>query len=387
MPGAENLVAAGLHVVGLSLVAMLGAGLLQLAVNRQANVAQGHVIMAFVLAWLLMYGASVAYHLAPGGWWRALLMALDKGAIFAVIAAGWAIIAPFRLPPVQAAWTVGILWALALVGLAVEVAATWAGGGRALRGFADAVYLTQAVAPLVIYGRGVFRTLSRPSLIYLFGGFVAYGIGFVFYRMPSDPWNHVYWHAMIIVGCLLNFGGVRQLLRELQQSPAFHGPAASLATNAAHRHAAMAMVLGYMAASVPAHLAWEIAQLPLYEVWVAGSVSDQIHAVLHGSMGDVMVALLLLGAAILVLRAWRWPSARFLPVVCAVTLIGIAYILFSEWLNVEWRGTWAYAAAMPRIPWLGTGVTPLLQWLLLPPLCLLVARRLVGRTALFGAVS
>jgi hypothetical protein len=44
-----------------------------------------------------------------------------------------------------------------------------------------------------------------------------------------------------------------------------------------------------------------------------------------------------------------------------------AYTVFSEWLNVEIRRSWSYAAAMPVFPWLGTGLT-LLQWLVVPGL-------------------
>ena len=219
-PRIEDLVAAGLHLVGLLLATMVGAKKMYLAVSTEANAAQRQVVKAFVVAWLLMYVALVAYQLAPQGWWRLLRADFDKGAIVVVIAA------------------------------------------------------------------------DR-----------------------------------------------------------------------------------------------EIAQLPLYTVWVEGSLSDRIYSVLHFSVGDVMIALSSLGAAIMVLGAWHRPSARFVPVVWALTLIGIAYALFSEWLIVEWRCSWAYVAAMPCMPWLGTRVTPLLQWLLLPPLCLLVARRLVGRTPNFGAVS
>jgi len=39
---------------------------------------------------------------------------------------------------------------------------------------------------------------------------------------------------------------------------------------------------------------------------------------------------------------------------------------------VDHRGT----AAMPRMPSLRTGLAPVLQWLVLPILCLLAARRL-----------
>jgi len=83
--------------------------------------------------------------------------------------------------------------------------------------------------------------------------------------------------------------------------------------------------------------------------------------VLHCTGGDVLIALSSLGLAILVLRSWRWPADGFGLVLMAATLIGIAYSLFSEWWNVEWRRTWAYASSMPRLPWAGTGVTPLLQ--------------------------
>jgi len=52
--------------------------------------------------------------------------------------------------------------------------------------------------------------------------------------------------------------------------------------------------------------------------------------------------------------------------------LGAAYTVFSEWLNVEIRRSWSYAASMPVVPFLGTGLTPLLQWLIVPGLALAV---------------
>ena len=46
----------------------------------------------------------------------------------------------------------------------------------------------------------------------------------------------------------------------------------------------------------------------------------------------------------------------------------------GEWLNVVVRQTWAYTEMMPQVPVLGTGLSPLLQWLLLPSLALWLAR-------------
>lgn len=36
--------------------------------------------------------------------------------------------------------------------------------------------------------------------------------------------------------------------------------------------------------------------------------------------------------------------------------------------NIEVRGAWAYREAMPRLPGLGIGLTPMLQWIVVPVL-------------------
>jgi hypothetical protein len=40
--------------------------------------------------------------------------------------------------------------------------------------------------------------------------------------------------------------------------------------------------------------------------------------------------------------------------------------VFSEWLNTEIRGSWAYTLAMPTLPVVGTGLAPLAQWIVIP---------------------
>jgi hypothetical protein len=60
-------------------------------------------------------------------------------------------------------------------------------------------------------------------------------------------------------------------------------------------------------------------------------------------------------------------------------LLGAGDTILSEWLNVEIRRTWAYAPAMPIVPWLGTGVAPLLQWLAVPSLAFVITAHRYGR--------
>ena len=71
----------------------------------------------------------------------------------------------------------------------------------------------------------------------------------------------------------------------------------------------------------------------------------------------------------------RWPEARFRRVAALTVLGGLAYTVFSEWLNTDIRGSWAYTDLMPRLPLIGTGVSPLAQWLVVPLAALWWSRR------------
>ena len=73
----------------------------------------------------------------------------------------------------------------------------------------------------------------------------------------------------------------------------------------------------------------------------------------------------LLGA-LLVFGNRRWPDERYIAVAAPAILAGVAYTIFSEWHNTEVRNSWAYSSLMPTLPGLGTGLSPLLQWFVIP---------------------
>ena len=128
----------------------------------------------------------------------------------------------------------------------------------------------------------------------------------------------------------------------------------------------------YLLLSAAAHATWEVAHLPFYTIWRNGTWRDIAFAAVHCSAGDVMIAALALVLALLLFGSERWPLDRVRPVLVATLVFGIGYTIFSEWLNVTVRGSWAYTSLMPVLPVLGTGVTPLLQWIIVP----LVAMRM-----------
>lgn len=123
--------------------------------------------------------------------------------------------------------------------------------------------------------------------------------------------------------------------------------------------------LRVLGAMLVGNVIWETLHLPLYTLWVTGTQRYLAFVVAHCSVGDLMIATgALLAAVVLVGRGW--PGRGYGRVAALMIMFGLAYTVFSEWLNVSVRGSWAYAASMPVLPMLGTGVSPLLQWMLVP---------------------
>ena len=115
------------------------------------------------------------------------------------------------------------------------------------------------------------------------------------------------------------------------------------------------------------NLVWEFAHLPLYTIWRTGSRGDIVFAAVHCTGGDILIgtASLVLG---LVLGGGGWPNARaaYLRVAVLTIGFGVAYTIFSEWLNVVVRKSWDYSSFMPIVPGMNVGLSPLLQWVVVP---------------------
>lgn len=131
----------------------------------------------------------------------------------------------------------------------------------------------------------------------------------------------------------------------------------------------------YAAASLALHLLWEILQLPLYTIWTTGTAGQRWFAVAHCTAGDVMIAALTLLLALAVAGSSRWPREAGAGVWLVAVVLGIGYTIFSEWLNIAVRASWAYSTAMPTMPLIGTGLSPLAQWLIVPTVAFRYALR------------
>lgn len=134
------------------------------------------------------------------------------------------------------------------------------------------------------------------------------------------------------------------------------------------------VVLRYLAFSVAANLLWESAHLPLYTVWNESDFGFLVFTVAHCTGGDVLIALSAFALAFILVGHTQWPRRRFTAVATLTVVFGLAYTVFSEWVNVVVRQTWAYSDLMPVIPVINSGLSPIAQWLVIPVVGLAWAR-------------
>lgn len=141
------------------------------------------------------------------------------------------------------------------------------------------------------------------------------------------------------------------------------------------------IVLRYVPWFAGLNLLWEAAHVRLYTLWYEATPRYIAFSVLHCTLGDVLIGLAALFTALIAARAgplahWRW---RRIGVLTA--LIGLAYTIFSEWMNITWLRSWTYAESMPKLEVAGfeLGLTPVAQWLVVPPLALYLSRERLSR--------
>ncbi len=122
----------------------------------------------------------------------------------------------------------------------------------------------------------------------------------------------------------------------------------------------------YMIVVAIANLLWEFAHIPLYTIATTGTINEIIFAAVHCTGGDVLIALSSIFLALFIAGNQSWPASRFQIVATLTILFGVGYTIFSEWLNVVVRKSWAYSDLMPVIPFIETGLSPILQWIIIP---------------------
>jgi hypothetical protein len=132
------------------------------------------------------------------------------------------------------------------------------------------------------------------------------------------------------------------------------------------------------------HFVWEFLQVPAYAGMAAIDHWDGVKLCLSATVGDTGLAVTAFWAASVAARTRYWivrPCPRDLLIFVAT---GIVLTIGFEYYHTNVSLRWTYADAMPVVPPFGTGLVPLLQWTLIPPVVVWLAARHLGGNALRG---
>lgn len=122
---------------------------------------------------------------------------------------------------------------------------------------------------------------------------------------------------------------------------------------------------------------WEFLQVPLFDGMAQADHWDAIKTCTRATLGDAVIMLTAYWAVAIGTRSRRWMMNASGLSVAMFAGMGILITIVIERLALAgwWLGGWKYDPSMPVVPVLEVGLSPLLQWVVLPPLVLWFARR------------
>ncbi|WP_291001340.1 hypothetical protein [Hoeflea sp.] len=126
------------------------------------------------------------------------------------------------------------------------------------------------------------------------------------------------------------------------------------------------------------HFVWEYLQAPTYAGMMELSHWEGVKLCTSATIGDVGFALVAFWVASASARSRAWLlSPRTLPLLVYLGT-GVALTIGFEYYYTQVTQRWTYSELMPLVPPFGTGLSPLLQWLVVPPTVLWLTRRHIG---------
>lgn len=120
---------------------------------------------------------------------------------------------------------------------------------------------------------------------------------------------------------------------------------------------------------------WEMLQIPFFAGMMEVAHWEGVKQCSRAAAGDALISLGAFRAAALAAGSNLWfmrPRAREWT---TYILTGITVTVLFEQFATGAMGRWEYSTLMPRLPWLGTGLIPVIQWIALPPMMLWLLRR------------
>jgi hemolysin III len=202
----EEIAHVATHALGIvaSIVALVW--LLVAATGNGASAwrATGGVI--FGASALLLFTTSVLYHASTSPQLRPRLRLLDHSAIYVLIAGTYT---PFALGVLGGVWgwtLFGLVWGLAIIGIAAKVAL-----GFRFPVSSTVLYLAMGWIG-VVAAEPLMDSLTRTELAWIVAGGLVYTAGVPFYMWKSRRYAHAVWHLFVLGGVTCHFVAVLSVM-------------------------------------------------------------------------------------------------------------------------------------------------------------------------------
>lgn len=119
---------------------------------------------------------------------------------------------------------------------------------------------------------------------------------------------------------------------------------------------------------------WEMLQSPLFGGMSEGAHWEKVKVCTLAALADAVISLMSYWMAAVVARNRAWPLNPKPAPWLTYMAVGLGLTMLGERLALGPLALWEYSAAMPLVPVIEVGISPMLQWLVLPPLVLWFAR-------------
>jgi hypothetical protein len=113
---------------------------------------------------------------------------------------------------------------------------------------------------------------------------------------------------------------------------------------------------------------WEIWQVPFFRGMASMLHWKAIAMCTQATVGDAVIAIASFWGIAIVARTRRWILRPTWREIAGFVGFGVIITIVFESFATGILDRWEYVEAMPILPILGTGLLPLLQWIILPPL-------------------
>ena len=148
---------------------------------------------------VLLYLASTLYHAARKPKIKQQLNIFDHSAIYLLIAGTYT---PFLLVTLRGPWgwsLFGVIWGLAILGIAVKFFAT-----AKFRSLAALAYVLMGWI-IIIAIKPLINNLETGGLWWLLGGGISYTVGAILYLIKKLPYHHGIFHVFVLGGSIAHW--------------------------------------------------------------------------------------------------------------------------------------------------------------------------------------